>query len=115
MACSPRTWNKLISATDVASTAAIIGGSATAFGPAVIYISNGSSTDALFFTVSNVGANVTATVPTATDDGVSWQLPASKDIYLNLGSQDSTERYSLSFIMAAGKTSTVTVSAIQAQ
>lgn len=114
MASSPRTWNKLVSATDVA-TAAIIGATATPFGPSVLYINNSSTTDALFFTINNVGANVTATVATATDDGVSWQLPASKDIFINLGSQDSTERYSLSFIMAAGKTSTVTVSAIQAQ
>ena len=114
MACSPRQWNVSISATDVA-TAKVIGATATPFGPAVIYVQNTSTTDECYFVLSNVGANVTATVATATADGVSWRLPASKDIFINTGSQDSTETWSISVIMASGKTGTIIVNAIQAQ
>lgn len=111
---SPRTWNKTISVTDVASTAAIPGASATPFGPSTIYAYNSDATNAVYITITFVGANTTATVATATDDGVSWLIPAGKEHAFNLNSQNSTDKYSISAICASGKTATLILCAIQA-
>ena len=114
MGCSPRTWNKLVSATDT-KTDVVVGGTATPFGPATIYVLNTSTTDNCFVTINFTGANTTATPATATDDGVSWQVGTSKEVAFNLNSQNANDTWTVSVIMAAGKTATVLLNAIQAQ
>ena len=111
---SPRMWNKTVSATDVV-TNVIVGATATPFGPATIYAYNSSTTDAAYIAITNVGANTTVITATATDDGVSWLVAPGKEVAWNLGTQDSTEKFSIGVIMASGKTATVYLSAIQAQ
>ena len=113
---SPRMWNISISASQTVANN-IVGGTSTPFGPATIYISNGSTTDSAWVLFTNMGANTAAVDATATSDGTgnSWQIPASGSMAFNFGSQDSTEKYNVSVIMATGKTGTVIVSAIQAQ
>ncbi len=111
---SPRTWNKTVSASQTVANN-IVGGTATPFGPSTIGINNISTTDSCFIVITNMGANTAAVDATATDDGVSWQVAAGKEHFINLGTQDSVERYTVSVIMAAGKTATVILNAVQAQ
>ena len=112
---SPRTWNKTISVTDVASTAAIPGASATPFGPSTIYAFNSDTTNAVYITITFIGGTTTtATTATATNDGVSWLIPAGKEHAFNLNSQNAIDMYSISAICASGKTATLILNAIQA-
>lgn len=111
---NPRTWNKTVSATDTVQNF-IVGATATPFGPAVIYVLNTSAADAVYVTISFMGANTAATDATATDDGVSWLLPPSKEVAFNLAPQNSTDKYNVSVIMASGKTATVYLNALQSQ
>lgn len=110
---SPRTWNKTVSATDTASSH-VVGATATPFGPSTIYVYNSSSTDECYITITMTGANTTATTATSTSDGVSWRVPAGKEVAFNFDSQNSANTYTVSVVMASGKTATVYLNAIQA-
>ena len=112
---SPRTWNKTVSATSTV-TNSVVGGSSP-FGPSTIGVNNTSTTDSCWVCITNMGANSAAVDATATLDGTgnSWQVAAGKEHFFNLGTQDSTEKYNVSVIMASGKSATVILNAIQAQ
>lgn len=111
---SPRTWNKTVSASDTV-TNNIVGGTAAPFGPSTIYVFNSDASNPAFVVITNMGAINAAIDATATDDGVSWRVHAGKEVAFNIGSPNSTEKYNVSVICAAGQTATVYLNAIQAQ
>lgn len=111
---SPRTWNKVGTATNPAANL-VVGASATPFGPSTIVIANTGATNPLYFALT-WGSDSTDLVPnvaTATDDGISFRVNAGKEYAINFNTQNSKNKLNISIFASAD--TTYLINAVQAQ